>query len=165
MSKAEGGYKKTTIVFPQVESLILLGMKKRGFGEGWWNGFGGKLEGNETYEESAKREAFEEVNIHIHDLTHVANLLFYFENRLEEVSRVYTVKFTGNPVETDEMLPKLFDRTNLPYDKMWPADRIWVPKVLNSTIKAPLGFIVNFNDDKSFKSLEETGAEQIEDWF
>ena len=34
---------------------ILLGMKKRGFGSGKWNGFGGKVEPNETIEDAAKR--------------------------------------------------------------------------------------------------------------
>jgi hypothetical protein len=34
---------------------ILLGMKKRGFGAGKWNGFGGKLEENESNEDAAKR--------------------------------------------------------------------------------------------------------------
>lgn len=34
---------------------ILLGMKKRGFGAGKWNGFGGKLEENESNEVGAKR--------------------------------------------------------------------------------------------------------------
>ena len=34
---------------------VLLGMKKRGFGAGKWNGFGGKLEPGETIEEAAKR--------------------------------------------------------------------------------------------------------------
>ena len=42
------------MVFKQEE--ILLGMKKRGFGVGRWNGFGGKLDGNETIEEGAIRE-------------------------------------------------------------------------------------------------------------
>jgi len=30
-------------------------MKKRGFGVGRWNGFGGKVEANETIDEAAKR--------------------------------------------------------------------------------------------------------------
>ena len=34
---------------------ILLGMKKRGFGAGWWNGFGGKVQSGETIEEAARR--------------------------------------------------------------------------------------------------------------
>lgn len=34
---------------------LLLGLKKRGFGEGNWNGFGGKVELGETIEEGAIR--------------------------------------------------------------------------------------------------------------
>jgi len=34
---------------------ILLGMKKRGFGVGRWNGFGGKVNSDETILEAAKR--------------------------------------------------------------------------------------------------------------
>lgn len=43
------------------DDRVLLGMKKRGFGVGRWNGFGGKLELHETVEEAARREIFEEV--------------------------------------------------------------------------------------------------------
>merc|ERR1712176_1416433 len=39
---------------------VLLGMKKRGFGSGKFNGFGGKLEASETIEESVIRELYEE---------------------------------------------------------------------------------------------------------
>ena len=39
---------------------VLLGLKKRGFGEGRWNGFGGKLEAGETMEQCAARELCEE---------------------------------------------------------------------------------------------------------
>lgn len=34
---------------------VLLGLKKRGFGAGKWNGFGGKLEAGETPLDSATR--------------------------------------------------------------------------------------------------------------
>lgn len=34
---------------------VLLGMKKRGFGIGKWNGFGGKVEAGETIADSAIR--------------------------------------------------------------------------------------------------------------
>ena len=34
---------------------LLLGMKKRGFGAGRWNGFGGKLHENESIEEATKK--------------------------------------------------------------------------------------------------------------
>ena len=44
-----------TLVLVIEGDRILLGLKKRGFGEGWWNGFGGKINHNETIEEAAKR--------------------------------------------------------------------------------------------------------------
>lgn len=34
---------------------VLLGMKNRGIGTGKWNGFGGKVEPNETIDDAAKR--------------------------------------------------------------------------------------------------------------
>ena len=45
------------------ERQLLLGRKKRGFGEGKWNGFGGKLEPGETVEEAAVRELQEESGV------------------------------------------------------------------------------------------------------
>lgn len=36
-------------------TLVLLGMKKRGFGAGKWNGFGGKVQPGETIEEAARQ--------------------------------------------------------------------------------------------------------------
>ena len=44
---------------------ILLGMKKRGFGVGKWNGFGGHVEEAESIEEAAKREVFEEAGLKV----------------------------------------------------------------------------------------------------
>ena len=37
------------------ENKILLGMKKRGFGVGRWNGFAGKLKDGESIEDATKR--------------------------------------------------------------------------------------------------------------
>lgn len=42
-----------TMIFK--DNHILLGMKNRGMGKGKWNGFGGKVEPDETIDEGAKR--------------------------------------------------------------------------------------------------------------
>src|SRR5689334_780570 len=110
---AVGDYEKTTIVFPRYETSILLGMKKRGFGQGWWNGFGGKLKGNETYEDSARRETLEEAGLYIGKLLNVANLNFYFDNELGVVSRAYITDVTESAKETEEMRPQLFPQDQL----------------------------------------------------
>ena len=40
--------KLLTLVFLREGSKVLLGMKKRGFGVGKWNGFGGKVRAHRT---------------------------------------------------------------------------------------------------------------------
>lgn len=47
--------KLLTLVLVVQPGRVLLGMKKRGFGVGKWNGFGGKVQLGETIEEAAKR--------------------------------------------------------------------------------------------------------------
>ncbi len=47
--------KVLTSVFIRDSGQVLLGLKKRGFGVGFWNGFGGKVEKGETIEEGARR--------------------------------------------------------------------------------------------------------------
>lgn len=130
---ATSEYKKTTIVFPVTGDHILLGMKKRGFGQGWWNGFGGKLLDGESYEECVQRECYEEAGIKVTNLNHVANLSFFFDNVLKVVSRAYIAEsYVGVPRETDEMSLQIFHRDSIPYEQMWPADKVWVPQVLES---------------------------------
>ena len=47
--------KLLTLAFIKETSRILLGYKKRGFGKGRWNGFGGKVMAGETIMDGAKR--------------------------------------------------------------------------------------------------------------
>ena len=44
-----------TLAMVRKTSSLLLGLKKKGFGEGKWNGFGGKVEKDETVSEGAVR--------------------------------------------------------------------------------------------------------------
>ena len=60
MSIKTGSRKVLTLVFLRDATRVLLGMKKRGFGVGKWNGFGGKVEPGETVVEAAAREVREE---------------------------------------------------------------------------------------------------------
>ena len=52
-------YSRTTLCFLINNSQVLLAMKKRGFGVGKWNGTGGKVIGDESVEQAAKRETKE----------------------------------------------------------------------------------------------------------
>lgn len=113
-------------------SRILLGMKKRGFGEGRWNGFGGKVTDDETVEEAAEREAKEEARIAVKSLRKIGLIRFTFENDPDVlVVHIFTTeRYSGEPKETEEMKPQWFAFADIPYGNMWPADRYWLPYVI-----------------------------------
>ena len=108
---------------------VLLGMKKRGFGAGRWNGFGGKAEDGETIEEAARRETNEEAGIEVVEMTKRGILEFTFENdpKVLEVHIFRITKFSGNPQETDEMKPQWFSLDEIPFGQMWSDDQYWMP--------------------------------------
>lgn len=111
---------------------VLLGMKKRGFGAGRWNGFGGKVEPGETVPEAARRELREEAGIDALALSPCGLLRFTFEGDPVglEVHVFRTSAFTGDPVETEEMRPQWYGYDAVPFDAMWPDDRHWLAEVL-----------------------------------
>jgi len=117
------------------EGQILLAMKKRGFGVNKWNGVGGKLQGDESIEETAIREVEEEIKIKIDpkDLDKIAVFKFYFPYKPEwdlEVYFYFCYKWQGKPEETEEMRPQWFDLDKIPYDQMWADDIRWLPRTL-----------------------------------
>ena len=114
------------------DGRVLLGMKKRGFGQGYWNGFGGKVEAGETIETAALRELVEEAGIVSTDFKKRGVLHFEFEGKPEILEvHVFSVHtFTGEPVETEEMRPQWFALHEIPYDEMWADDRHWLPLLL-----------------------------------
>lgn len=121
--------KVLTLCVVHNDTHILLGMKKKGFGEGRWNGFGGKVEKGESVEDAAKRELEEEAGITPSDMKKRGVLNFKFRGDPEtlEVHVFSASNFEGDPRESSEMKPKWFLHKNIPYDKMWPDDKHWLP--------------------------------------
>ncbi|KKS69878.1 hypothetical protein A3A14_04280 [Candidatus Daviesbacteria bacterium RIFCSPLOWO2_01_FULL_43_38] len=122
-----------TLCLPLKEDQALLAMKKRGFGEGKWNGAGGKIEESESSEEGATRETREEFGIIPKSLTLVAVLVFKFIDKPEwdRIVDVYlTYDWNGEPSESEEMRPKWFKKSEIPLTEMWEADTHWLPLVL-----------------------------------
>jgi len=115
---------------------ILLAMKKRGFGKGFWNGAGGKPNQHETIEQAMVRECQEEISVTPTAYTKVAILIFKMtgdqpKNYEHIEAHVYLVtEWKGEPKESDEMAPKWFKRTEIPYEQMWQDDMLWLPLVL-----------------------------------
>lgn len=136
---------QTTLCLLVREGEILLAMKKRGFGAGKWNGVGGKPnKEDKNILETAIRETEEEIGVKTNNLEKVAVLTFYFPNKKEwnQDVHVYLAKdWDGEPVESEEMLPKWFKVNDLPFNDMWDDDKIWLPKILEGKkLKAKFTF-------------------------
>lgn len=128
---------------------ICLAMKKRGFGEGKFNGVGGKIEHGETVTAATVREAHEEIGVVVQekDLQEAAEINFSFENKpdWDIHCNVYTTHtWIGEPIESDEMAPQWFSFEAIPYERMWIDDEYWLPLVLEG--KA-LTASFHFNED------------------
>ena len=122
-----------TLCLAMRDDKILLGMKKRGFGMGRWNGFGGKVEIGESIEEGARREMQEECGVEIQKMEKVGIHEFEFHDKRGEILEVHVFRvdtFTNEPIETEEMRPQWFTIDAIPYDEMWPDDIHWIPVFL-----------------------------------
>jgi 8-oxo-dGTP pyrophosphatase MutT (NUDIX family) len=141
--------RQTTLVFLVKEKEgkmtdICLAMKLRGLGKGRWNGVGGKLKSDETIEECARREAYEEIGVSLGSLDLVASIEFYFPHSPSIDHSCYTYicrSWQGDPSPSAEMVPQWFKVEDIPYDNMWADDRYWLPRVIaGEKIKAKIVF-------------------------
>jgi len=114
---------------------ILLGLKKRGFGEGKYNGLGGKVLAHETPLKAILREVEEEsgLTLSADDLRPMGSIDFFFPFRREFDQHVHVFVATawdGTLQETDEMAPVWFAIDGIPHSEMWADDAHWLPVVL-----------------------------------
>ena len=115
------------------DEKILLALKKRGFGQGRWNGYGGKPNENETIEQAAVRETKEEAGINLLNIKKRGVINFRFNDKPDWVFEMHlfcVLEYTGQPVETDEMRPEWFKIKEIPFNDMWAGDRHWLPLFL-----------------------------------
>jgi 8-oxo-dGTP diphosphatase/2-hydroxy-dATP diphosphatase len=124
--------KVMTLCLVHEHPKILLGLKKKGFGEGKWNGFGGKVEENETVEEAAAREFFEETGLTADNVEKFGFLELI--NEADYIVEMHLFKvngYSGELVESDEMKPQWFHVDDIPFDEMWSDDKHWLPLLLD----------------------------------
>lgn len=120
--------KHMTLAVVMEGGRILLGMKKRGFGAGKWNSFGGKVAADESAEDAARRELLEESGLVAGGMRKVGEIVFHNSETEHHRVEIFAVdSYTGEPVENEEMLPRWFSQEEIPYDSMWEDDRYWLP--------------------------------------
>ena len=125
---------------------ILLGLKKRSFGEGKWNGFGGKNIPGETIIQTALRELSEEACVERKpEDIEKAGVLHFFRIAHPEWNQdvhVFRGIYNGPFAETEEMRPQRRDTDSLPYVDMREDDCVRLPKLI-----AGERFDLNFSFD------------------
>lgn len=128
-----------TLLFLRRDDEILLAMKKRGLGEGRFNGVGGKIEAGETVEQAMVRECQEEIIVTPTRYQQVARLDFLMDSDAAEPWKLdghvfVATEWEGEPHETEEMAPRWFKLSDIPYDDMWEDDIYWLPQVLEGKL-------------------------------
>ena len=153
---------RASLGFLVKDDQVLLAMKTQKIGKGCWNGYGGGIEIEETPEQSIVREFAEEAKITILPEYMTKSAIIDFHNTKSDGScfickvHVYLIKqWQNKPQETETMInPTWFLKKQLPLSKMMPADRVWLPMVLEGK-----KIVARFNYEPFQKEL--TGESEI----
>lgn len=116
------------------DDRILLQKKSTGkFGEGKWNGPGGKLKLGESPYSGVIREVYEETGLLVSNLKYHGCLKHFFGN-IKEVDwmvHIFSSKnYKGKLKESDEGELKWFSFREIPFREMWQDDKYWLPLLL-----------------------------------
>lgn len=127
------------------DEKILLQYKAEGkFGEGKWNGPGGKIKPEETPLEGVIREVQEETGLTIIEPELNGLIDFYFGEKPEPDWKTYVfrvTKFTGKLKPNDEGELRWFKIDDIPYGNMWQDDVHWLPSfILGKKVKGTFWF-------------------------
>ncbi len=149
--------KTATICFLVEDNKILLANKKRSFGQGYLNGYGGKAGEGEDATVAAICELKEESGISAttNDLERVAVIDFFIEEKQIFECHVFFVRNWKKEelVETEEMAyPEEFELQNLPLERMWKGDTLWLPIIYKGEkIKAKVVYKEGMKEVESFE--------------
>ena len=137
---------RAVLCFVRQEGRLLLIVKKRGLGAGRVSAPGGRIEPGETPAAAAVRETQEEVGITPINPRVAGDVQFAFSNGYNLACTIFVAALaTGTPVETPEAEPFWQPEGEIPYDRMWADDRVWLPRLLAGQ---PFRGAFMFDDDR-----------------
>jgi 8-oxo-dGTP pyrophosphatase MutT (NUDIX family) len=122
-----------TVCFIRRDNKVLL--QERTAGRRWagiLNGPGGKIEDNETPLAAVTREIAEETSLRLDDVTAHGTVRLIFDGAKDRHLLVHVFsasRFVGRPRAVEGPL-RWFREDRLPFDRMWPDQRYWLPLVL-----------------------------------
>lgn len=124
----------TLVLLFNERNEVLLGFKKRWFGQGKRNGFGGKVKQWESIVGAALRELQEESGVILDstDLCEQWQIRFEFRHdplRYQDMT-VFVGRYDWPFRESEEMKPQWRSVHALPYNQMWEDDSVWMKDLL-----------------------------------
>ncbi len=130
---------------------VLLGFKKRGFGQGKFTGIGGKVEPGERVIAAALRELGEEIGVALSEaqLKPMGVITFHFPAKpaWDQKVHIFLVRnWESAPCEGDEMEPQWFQRDMLPFAQMWQDAFYWLPLKEENDLDDTQEFFNNDNE-------------------
>jgi len=136
------------------DDKVLLINKKTGLGQGKVNAPGGRVEPAEMPAEAAIREVQEETGLTPLNVREVGQLSFIFKDGYSLKGIVYFADdCTGEMGETDEADPFWQAVSEIPYDKMWEDDKLWLPLAMSG--KYVKGHFIFDGDKMLSQEIEE----------
>jgi 8-oxo-dGTP diphosphatase len=137
------------------DKKVLLINKKTGLGKGKVNAPGGRVEIAEMPRDAAVREVQEETGLTPINVREVGQLSFIFKDGYSLKGIVYFADdYTGELVETDEADPFWQADTEIPYEKMWEDDKLWLPLAISG--KYVKGHFIFDGDKMLSQEIEES---------
>jgi 8-oxo-dGTP diphosphatase len=134
---------------------VLLQKKARGFGQGNWNGPGGKIKPGESPVEGVIREVAEETGLVLFAPEQAGELEFVVPHREEINNYCYVFRAHypgGEPKDLGEGELRWFPLDKIPLKQMWDDDQYWLPAVLaGGYVKKRFYF---GTDNKVYKQIE-----------
>lgn len=138
----------------------MLQLKSKGlFGGGRWNAPGGKLINGESPEAGTIRETFEETGLKIQNLHFHGILNFYLgeSKRLDQIVFVFSSRSAkGKLRQSPEGRLAWFARDQIPYERMWQDDRVWLPLLFEGRT-----FVGGFYFSDGYERLESYTLEDV----
>ena len=120
------------------EEKVCLAQKRRTYGIGLWNGYGGRVKDGEFVEACTIRETHEESSVHVSpdNLVKTAVVRIYRGGEFQYELHVFLARtWEGEPQESEEMGPPRWFRFNrlgaLPLLDMFSDDLVWLPRALS----------------------------------
>ncbi|MCF7865708.1 MAG: NUDIX domain-containing protein [Candidatus Pacebacteria bacterium] len=149
--------KKATICFLVRNGEVILAKKKSKVGAGFYNGYGGKVDGEETSRQCAIRETHEECSAQINPdkIELAASIDFYTGEKPQFSCDIFIAnEWVGEPKGSDEMgVPERFNLSSLPYDQMLAGDQLWFKRIMDGErFKGVMRYSADFSKVESFET-------------